>query len=964
MASPLSPSAAAAPASILVQEASLVFHGTRYVLSLRSVAGSAARAPALLLSAWADDGSGGTWSASFSAQEIEQMTAKTGEFQPFVSLERMLGRALAAAEATDNGAREPHIIRHQHGAHFDTLQIDCLTYEQLDALKARRSASSGSSQTPRSQARRSLNKRYVILSLSHSEAPEERIHYPLPLPFKGNNREPPGREEDSSSADIADANGARTSQLQHALSTDVAALRSQIAKLTHSVHNEQANQAAQQQLQQARERERDRDRERERDRDRDRHSRSSRSHKPHSNKPPFIDDDSPRLHATRADRLASENAQLRSELAQLRDLAKLGPQSPSGASHSALKNLPRRPGAPHHIKGDDESREFDLAEVDLPTAAWQGSEAERLKRVAALEAASAHAASRTIEASEELIESLQRRLEQAREAAQFEAEVAAKRIAGLEAENRLLRRSEAAALARLAKADEDMLAVTQEARMLKERVEEYMVTTNTNARTGARRGRSTTPVANRTNAAQSSSSARARAPSPGRGGGGSALPPLRGASASPSRRAPSPYLSGSGSGRASPGRGASPVVSGRSTPIRGGGGGGGGTSSHARSASPSYMQPMARSASARSPAPVPPLPLRARSRSPTPQRSNGVGAAGLSPSSSSQRTAPLERSYTQWQVNSHEVKMPLKRFDPSMYIERRKQQLAQKAAQRYERIEGEITASPSSALRGSSPLRRSTLGMSASVPAFSFVQSPGRAARSGAEGRPNGYVDPRGAAASPSASQRAQQGSSRSTRSRSPSLSRSASLGPDSFAQTQPATAQPSSPSNDRLGHTKPVPGAQAADVLFTTVRTAVAPPPPGSGPLDDADNDPVARAARAAFREARTRELQLAQEEERARERARKMDAQLGLPADELSRVYASENARARAQVLNEPRHAWEAAERARQRALEPNIPRVELLDLGSDAGREPARDNQQLGALTQRLAKLQSYLAAEKQA
>jgi hypothetical protein len=961
MASPLSPSAAAAPASILVQEASLVFHGTRYVLSLRSVAGSAARAPALLLSAWADDGSGGTWSASFSAQEIEQMTAKTGEFQPFVSLERMLGRALAAAEATDNGAREPHIIRHQHGAHFDTLQIDCLTYEQLDALKARRSASSGSSQTPRSQARRSLNKRYVILSLSHSEAPEERIHYPLPLPFKGNNREPPGREEDSGSADIADANGARTSQLQHALSTDVAALRSQIAKLTHSVHNEQANQTAQQQLQQARERERVRDR--------DRHSRSSRSHKPHSNKPPFIDDDSPRLHATRADRLASENAQLRSELAQLRDLAKLGPQSPSGASHSsALKNLPRRPGVPHHIKGDDESREFDLAEVDLPTAAWQGSEAERLKRVAALEAASAHAASRTIEASEELIESLQRRLEQAREAAQFEAEVAAKRIAGLEAENRLLRRSEAAALARLAKADEDMLAVMQEARMLKERVEEYMITTNNataaNTRTGARRGRSTTPVANRTNAAQSSSSARAGAPSPGRGGGGSAFPPLRGASASPSRRAPSPYLSGSGSGRASPGRGASPVVSGRSTPTRGGGGGT--TSSHARSASPSYMQPMARSASARSPAPVPPLPLRARSRSPTPQRSNGVGAAGLSPSQS-QRTAPLERSYTQWQVNSHEVKMPLKRFDPSMYIERRKQQLAQKAAQRYERIEGEITASPS-ALRGSSPLRRSTLGMSASVPAFSFVQSPGRAARSGAEGRPNGYVDPRGVAASPTAA--GQPRSSRSTRSRSPSLSRAASLGPDSFAQAQPATAQPSSPSNDRLGHTKPVPGAQAADVLFTTVRTAVGapPPPPGSGPLDDADNDPVARAARAAFREARTRELQLAQEEERARERARKMDAHLGLPADELSRVYASENARARAQVLNEPRHAWDAAERARQRALEPNIPRVELLDLGSDGvavgGREPARDNQQLGALTQRLAKLQSYLAAEKQA
>ena len=99
--------------------------------------------------------------------DIEEITHKAGNFKKFSVFVRMLSSAFSKES--------------------ESVFIDLLTYNDLEMLKARKTASSSSSSsissssTVSSTAGRSQLKRYVILTY---QGEFDRVHYPLPLAFE------------------------------------------------------------------------------------------------------------------------------------------------------------------------------------------------------------------------------------------------------------------------------------------------------------------------------------------------------------------------------------------------------------------------------------------------------------------------------------------------------------------------------------------------------------------------------------------------------------------------------------------------------------------------------------------------------------------------------------------------------------------------------------------------------------
>lgn len=880
------------------------FHGVDYLLALRSSPASLSHAPALLLSARATDG---LWHASFSASEIEQMSSKTGAFQPFATMERMIVRCIEASD----GSEETHQIAWKHGA-FDMLSIDLLTYDQLDLLKQRRSTDApvaAAAYTPRSNARRALNKRYVILTLSSESSPEDRIHYPLPLLFQGR---PP----------------VEASAASPAAALDVTALREQLAKLTHDIQQNGQEQPAAQQTPQRRTQQRMQHsasaidtrsyhRSRSRSRSNSPCSRSrSRSRSPprrSSHKSSSSQKGSSRSHkdsSSSSGALIAENERLKAELESLRILS--ASESARQSNRERKADLPSpsssssRSGRLHRIQSpEDPSALSDSEGASAPGAAAPGLDD-------AARSLEAIAASRTIEASEAFIASLQSQLSEARAAASFEAEVAAARIASLEAENRSLRRAEHTARIALQESETLLKAATMESARLR----------SARADTASARSAGAAAVAAAASPVRSAGRPRSASPLLNRSqNGSSSLPVLRGgpgAAQSPSRRSPSPYLqaqrdrrNGSTGSNASS-RGSSPAGSGRGTP----------THSRGQSAS------SARSATATTG--VPPLPgIRSRSSSPAMRPRPASASPSRSPYSPQQQPqqqqprAPIDLSYRSWTVDRSGRSSPIRRFDPVAYIERRKSLQAEKEDRIRLRNEMEIarvttptrSLSPSPSMssasstatlnRSSSPARRA-LNLSASTPSLEFVQSPGRGALRPSS-RPDGYV---GSVASPA---------------------RSRARGSAAVTIAAPVNTRGGRPSNGDLAR---VGVLGMNDPLMFSAQggsSSAAAQSPTSSP------SAAAASTSAEFRATRTREL---------------------LKAQALQRSSGSSAAPA-------PNGSGILGYTARL-PLEPVIPSVDGLLADEEGGAAedatPRTQAKQVTALTARLAKLQHYLEAEK--
>ena len=90
------------------------------------------------------------------AADIEDITAKTGNFKKFAVFVKMLLSAVKQAS--------------------DSVFVDLLTYQDLEVLKSRKTG-----QAPPSRPSPANNKRYLILTYA---AEFDRVHYPLPLVFE------------------------------------------------------------------------------------------------------------------------------------------------------------------------------------------------------------------------------------------------------------------------------------------------------------------------------------------------------------------------------------------------------------------------------------------------------------------------------------------------------------------------------------------------------------------------------------------------------------------------------------------------------------------------------------------------------------------------------------------------------------------------------------------------------------
>eukprot|EP01083_Nonionella_stella_P209187 758526_1 len=103
--------------------------------------------------------SGHKWNNQFIHSYIEEMTTKTGNFKTFDKFCRMIYSAL---RSNNNGS----------------VFIDLLSYQDLEILKARKAAKSGTEIQPLNVTQRTKNKRYLILTYV---VEFDRVHYPLAL---------------------------------------------------------------------------------------------------------------------------------------------------------------------------------------------------------------------------------------------------------------------------------------------------------------------------------------------------------------------------------------------------------------------------------------------------------------------------------------------------------------------------------------------------------------------------------------------------------------------------------------------------------------------------------------------------------------------------------------------------------------------------------------------------------------
>ncbi|GIL99845.1 hypothetical protein Vretimale_4810 [Volvox reticuliferus] len=98
-------------------------------------------------------------SGNFLSTDIEDITAKTGNFKKFPVFVKMLLSALKQAS--------------------DSVFVDLLTYQDLEVLKSRKAGN----QAPPQRANPPNNKRYLIMTYA---AEFDRVHYPLPLLYEEN----------------------------------------------------------------------------------------------------------------------------------------------------------------------------------------------------------------------------------------------------------------------------------------------------------------------------------------------------------------------------------------------------------------------------------------------------------------------------------------------------------------------------------------------------------------------------------------------------------------------------------------------------------------------------------------------------------------------------------------------------------------------------------------------------------
>ncbi|DBB07825.1 TPA: Centrosomal protein CCDC61 [Trebouxia sp. C0006] len=127
------------------------FHGTAYTVT------TAVQDEGSLTVEIEQQSEASRWRGNFTAQYIEDISAKTGNYKKFAVFVRMLASA----------------IRQES----DSVFVDLLTYADLETLKSKKGAG-------RAALQRTIppnNKRYLILTYA---AEFDRVHYPLPLLYE------------------------------------------------------------------------------------------------------------------------------------------------------------------------------------------------------------------------------------------------------------------------------------------------------------------------------------------------------------------------------------------------------------------------------------------------------------------------------------------------------------------------------------------------------------------------------------------------------------------------------------------------------------------------------------------------------------------------------------------------------------------------------------------------------------
>ena len=103
---------------------------------------------------------GDIWKNVFSAEYIEEITQKTGNFKKFNVFLKMLMTSLSK--------------------NSESVFLDILTYQDLQVLKTRKQGQSSQSQSQGVNASMTNNKRYLILTYV---VEFDKVHYPLPMNY-------------------------------------------------------------------------------------------------------------------------------------------------------------------------------------------------------------------------------------------------------------------------------------------------------------------------------------------------------------------------------------------------------------------------------------------------------------------------------------------------------------------------------------------------------------------------------------------------------------------------------------------------------------------------------------------------------------------------------------------------------------------------------------------------------------
>lgn len=134
--------------------AEMSFHGIDYIIKIST------RDDVLYIEIEQKD-SGNIWKNSFTANYIEEISQKTGNFKKFPVFVKMLLSSVIKSS--------------------DAVFLDILTYQDLEMLKARKQKANTSMTTNPEKMKN--NKRYMILTYS---VEYDKVHYPLPLNFEEN----------------------------------------------------------------------------------------------------------------------------------------------------------------------------------------------------------------------------------------------------------------------------------------------------------------------------------------------------------------------------------------------------------------------------------------------------------------------------------------------------------------------------------------------------------------------------------------------------------------------------------------------------------------------------------------------------------------------------------------------------------------------------------------------------------